>query len=156
MHTLCIPFISVVTGQNTPRVHFKCTDFERCVVVQAYVLQHCLNDHRLNTYMDGWSKLYAVAPPSRTWPPLHLSPQFHAGPTLSYAMSASPAPPSSPDTASAIPFDRPDDPHRRNPIPGRSHMWHPTAQSHTSIHLCCINNQKPDTSAKLLKAFSRA
>ena len=36
--------------------------FERCVVVQPYVLQHCIGDTRLNTYMHGWSKVYAVAP----------------------------------------------------------------------------------------------
>ena len=93
--------ISVVTGHNPPCVHFKCTDFERCVIVQAYVLQNYLSDYRLNTYMDGWSRLYVVAPPSRTGPPLHPSPQFHADPTVAYAMSVPPAPPS------AIPFDDP-------------------------------------------------
>ena len=64
IHNLCIPCISVGTGHSTPCVHFKFMVFERCVVVQAYVLQHCIGDNRLNTYMYGWSKLYAMAPNS--------------------------------------------------------------------------------------------
>ena len=131
---LCIPCISVGTGHNTPCVDFKCMVFERCVVVQAYVLQHCIGDTRLNTYMHGWSKVYAVAPNSVDGMTAFPTPVTRHRRTRSHSTG--------PVTHTAG-IQYPVDP-----------IWGPTAQSHTSIQLCCLNSQKADTSAKLLKAFS--